>query len=613
MKAATLNKALRVLSSEFKAWERRKSAFRANKESLAKGLSVSKRALEPADKLEVTPWMANMMKQFDPSVDPNKLLVTQGELKAEKFIEGKTLELLNKYVGEEKLDYDRSLPIDHPTHYSVDCWRNFKKGVGLRHVTVESNEKIKTVFDPFKKPFNDKEYSLEFPDEFEFGLEILDKYLPSVKADTNLRQVSLPFQNKDSNTGYPFFTNDRKKDPKTGKTYGQLAMDMAASGSTSFDEASMFPYIGFKRLMRGKTRPIIGSSRVFNVLANRLVAPMIELYKTTALFSGFLDSQQLKLKMVELGDWVLKHNKGKNADSQNYIMVENRDYSAYDTTIKPHLRMWMLAFDAVKNGKDKLTQDCVKLPVFSALRASIINNGNVDEIYGRILSGELRTNLDGSKINALITFNVLKAMDSRNCSLVHQLLGDLKTGYFFMGDDNLTTYYNKNVDKFTELAKTKFGTVVHPDKGEFALFFLQRRVFKRTPASKWIMVTPFTRIIRSLIYRERPTGLGAAGWIIMAWSLLYQLIEWPELMLDIVKLLMPYDKYSLGADLTLDQLIKLLKDEDSKASQEGKSTTLDKLNDGDPIKQGFYDQIAQGSKDGYLSTIHRLIRTLKTK
>lgn len=351
------------------------------------------------------------------------------------------------------------------------------------------------------------------PEDLEFATSILLEHLPPVRASTDLITVSLPFQNKDANTGYPFFSNDRKKDPITGKTYGVLAMEMASRSANDYITTSFYPYVGFKRMMRGKARPIIGSSRVFNILSNRLVSPMVEAYKKSVLFRGYLDSKYLKESMVKLGDFVIKANKNKSPSDSDYILVENRDYSAYDTTITPDLRMLILAIDVIHNSQDSLTQDCLKYPIFSALNAHFIegNSDSLQTLHGRILSGELRTNLDGSKINALMTFTILNHLNESNSRLIRKLLRDLKTGYFFMGDDNLTTYYNGGSQDFSDYAKKRFNTVIHPDKGEFGLFFLQRRVVKRTPSSKWIMVTPFTRIIRSLIYRENATGLGAAG------------------------------------------------------------------------------------------------------
>lgn len=135
-----------------------------------------------------------------------------------------------------------------------------------------------------------------------FAVDSLINLLPIVKANTKLTEVSAPFQNKDSNTGYPFFKNDRRIDPKSGLTYGQLAMNLANSGQISLLEASYYPYIGFTRFLRGKVRPIIGSSRVFNILANRITAPMIEKYKQSFFFSGYLAPEDLKTKMVTLGE-----------------------------------------------------------------------------------------------------------------------------------------------------------------------------------------------------------------------------------------------------------------------------------------------------------------------
>lgn len=79
-----------------------------------------------------------------------------------------------------------------------------------------------------------------------------------------------------------------------------------------------------------------------------------------------------------------------------------------------------------------------------------------------------------------------------------------------MGDDNLLVQSKDMSDsKYSSEMKDIFGLDVSSSKGEYGLFFLQRRLIKR--GSDYIMLTPFTRVIRSFANKEMRKGLGPAG------------------------------------------------------------------------------------------------------
>lgn len=79
-----------------------------------------------------------------------------------------------------------------------------------------------------------------------------------------------------------------------------------------------------------------------------------------------------------------------------------------------------------------------------------------------------------------------------------------------MGDDNLLVQSKDMSDnKYSSEMKDIFGLDVSSSKGEFGLFFLQRRLIKK--GSDYLMLTPFTRVIRSMSNKEMRKGLGPAG------------------------------------------------------------------------------------------------------
>lgn len=607
----------RELKTEYERWDsQRVTAF--DEQSIIKGKQLSRLVLTAPDTLYPTPWFKRMMDEIDgKSKTSPEDDTTKAELYVDKLVERIMISVLGAtqaQINEREITYDYSLRVDDYSHYIIDCLRNWKKGDQSRHLYKGINDhKIGKVFDPFQQ--FPSSLNLEEISYLPEAVEIVSQSLPHTKISNEIKTVSAPFSNKDANVGYPYFVNDRRIEPKTGLTYGQYILNKAIKGDYNPLDASYYPYVAFARYMRGKIRPIIGSSRIFNILSNRVTAPMIEAYKNTSFFTGYNPPDMLKAKMIQLKDIVDKLNE-RDIKLNRTWFVENRDYSNYDTTISRDLRLLALAMNEYLLDYDDNALAQLKLTTFSALHAKLIITDKVKDIYGRILSGELLTNLDGSKINAIITISVLLNLNPELKIEIPNILAKYNNGWYFMGDDNLTLDYVQGNDtipernkRFSEVASRLFKVKVHPDKGEFGLFFLQRRLINKR--GKLVLIAPFTRIIRSLMWREKAVGLGPAGWILMAWSLLYQLIEWPDLMLEVARIFIGYDKYRLGADLSLSQLFAMLKEEDSKATARGAQTSKHKLNDGDPLKAQFMDEVDREDKDGYLSKIHRLIRTLR--
>lgn len=132
-------------------------------------------------------------------------------------------------------------------------------------------------------------------------------------------------------------------------------------------------------------------------------------------------------------------------------------------------------------------------------------------IYARIFSGELDTNRGGGLVNATASLYCMLSLDPSFREYYYEVMAKGSSALMVMGDDNLLVQ-PKALDnkKYSDLMKTKFGLDVSDQKGEFGLFFLQKRLIQK-PDGNWIMVTPFTRIIRSLISKESRKGLGPAG------------------------------------------------------------------------------------------------------
>lgn len=150
--------------------------------------------------------------------------------------------------------------------------------------------------------------------------------------------MNLPFQNKHTNVGYPYYKNDRTVDPATGKKYGQITDEIARKLKPS--DVVNYPYVAFGRNLRKKARPILGGSRIQALVFNQLEHEEIQAYKVSSpLFIGYNNDIVLKDKLVKLAEF-LKANPN--------LTCMNRDYAAFDTTVSPVLRRFVDAISVIK-------------------------------------------------------------------------------------------------------------------------------------------------------------------------------------------------------------------------------------------------------------------------
>lgn len=105
-------------------------------------------------------------------------------------------------------------------------------------------------------------------------------------------------------------------------------------------------------------------------------------------------------------------------------------------------------------------------------------------IYSRIFSGELDTNRGGGLVNAIADIYVMLSLDPSFREYYYDIMAKGTSALMVMGDDNLLVQ-PKALDnkKYSSLMKTKFGLDVSDQKGEYGLFFLQRRLFQKPDGS----------------------------------------------------------------------------------------------------------------------------------
>lgn len=86
--------------------QRQLKDLRMSPSTIKLGLTVSKQALSNMEDLALTPYTRNMMLKSDPKV--TDLKPGDAETNMEKLISKKTLEILNKYCGKRRIDYNKS-------------------------------------------------------------------------------------------------------------------------------------------------------------------------------------------------------------------------------------------------------------------------------------------------------------------------------------------------------------------------------------------------------------------------------------------------------------------------------------------------------------------------
>lgn len=553
-------------------------------EQRERGLEVSKLGSTAPRDVPMTPLMSEALKRTgEKTSDKWRLLVDAPETKAEKWVQ-KTIEsLLLKYNGPEQDTYNENLPIDSFQHYNVGCWRAKKKN--LRDIQPGQDKERMEVAAKYTRVTKalDLLKLLESDVVFQKAVMLVCDAIPSVKANNEWKLVSQPFMNKDSNVTYPYFKNDRAIDPKTGKTYGELSVELAKK--VGLDHVYEYNYTTlFGRNQKGKGRMICATSRVPNVLFNQLEAEEINAYREKSpLFVGYKDDLGLKQALMTMRDQLT--NKG--------LLCRNVDQTKFDLHVNESFIVLIGAISMMKaNGtKSKLI---AKMRAAMMTKSWLINGltSQVIEIFGRIFSGYIDTNRGGGLVNAIAVLYGIMEQDPEYSKLVY----DLAYWMLVMGDDNLFAYEKLDYPRFVKTLES-IGFEVNETKDEFGLFFLQYRLFKPENSNEYVMTYPWPRVLRSLLFKEQAKGLGKYGWELAFWQQISKCIEYKPALTILVNVAAYLDEMKLCLDMPVSQLLAEIEKED-KLAQSKKSTknsrskftsTFDKLSDGDPQKARFSD------------------------
>lgn len=498
----------------------------------------------------------------------------------------KTEQILNKQVKDELLSgyapettvYPEPLDLLGRELYNVDCWRNRKDN--MRDIGPgQAVQRAKMFVLYTKKPdFSALLDLLENDSLLQKTIEKVWAIMPSVTADTDFKEIALPFEKKHSNVGYPFFHRDKAVDEETGKTFAQLSRELAEAATfrtlPNYNVAMVFG-----RNQRLKGRLIIAMSRVVNLFFNRLEAREIEKLKTECpAFAGYRSAPELKKVLLEMATEAMKRG----------FKMSNWDQTAFDVHINP---VWIALVGAMRvaSSNGALGKKIAYWRAVYNIRQWVLDglSGRYVGIWGRMPSGFIDTNQADSWVEIIASAYCLAKQDPDYFKLVWDAL---KYVILAMGDDCLMIYRPEHFSNEQFVADMgKLGFEVNMEKYDYGPFFLQNRVFKDKNDR---MAYPWTRVLKSMLFKENPRQLGTGGWLLAFLQQLSKLFEDPKALDSVVRIVAKHDKLCLGYELTADQVIAMVKEEDEKAQQEQKPkdyrSTAEKLYDGDPQKSEQY-------------------------
>lgn len=107
-----------LLAQLYTYWKQHPNKGKYNTDVIRNGLQVSKRALTMEEKINLTPYTANILKQLSHG-KVESLHAEDPETVLDKYLESKTRSLLIKYCGQPSDKYPED-PLSYQ-NYCVDC------------------------------------------------------------------------------------------------------------------------------------------------------------------------------------------------------------------------------------------------------------------------------------------------------------------------------------------------------------------------------------------------------------------------------------------------------------------------------------------------------------
>lgn len=558
---------------------------------IKRGLEVSKLATAHPTEVPMTPIMKNMLQAFGDISEGERLKTGSDVTKAEKWLDETVKSLLLQQSMKKTDTYDESLPICDIRHYWTQCWINWDLNK-FRDIGEGQVEEINETIAIYAKPTEAIDIRSKLSKDLVFAkaVEVVADSIPTVSATRNIVEIDLPFQTKHTNVGfvpgYEGFGNDRSTVKGTDLTYAQLTMKIAETIKDHPELLNKYNVTTeFSRYQRQKGRLINATARIVNLVLNQLEAIEIEAYKTKSpLFAGYNDAAKLKSILEEIADF---------CEHTGYV-PRNLDYHRFDWHITKQLIELVGAVSMLKCA-DKRSRDLAMYRAILMTKTWLVAGtlNKVIEEFGRIFSGFIDTNRGGGLVNAFsMTYLLMKQDDHYVRDIVSKILHWL----LVMGDDVLAIMKKStNLKRLQDDAKELGHEIDDPTKIAFGPMFLQYRLFDYN--GKRIMIYAWPRVLRSMLMKERSSGLGPCGWTLAWYQQLAKLIDFDhpevtEFVAPVLNIIAYFDEKHLMLDVSLKDIFDGVRAEDDEALAKSKRavTTAEVLYDGDPSKAAQFDK-----------------------
>lgn len=571
-------------------------------ESIDVGLDSSKRGAAQPLEVPMTPWTKTLLQRFgDLNEKKERLMVGDPQTKAEKWVYESMLKILDKYFpGPDK--YDETIPMRSHIHYNTQCRQQLHEN--MRQVVPgqadEREEAIKE-YTRAAKPLGLRQKLLN-DETFQKAVELVFNEMPFAKATDEWREVNTPFMTKHSNVGNKWWKRDISLVPGSTETYGEMTLREAKN--VPLQDLWKWNLSTMYGRNQRKGRLIIAVPRIINLSLNRLQAPEIEAYKhKSSMFVGYNNDQDLKRALIYILTECEKRGwKCRNVDQSRFDRHVGQEFILLENAMR------------VKKCNGRLSKEIAMYRAALSMKTWCVDglSGKILELFGRIFSGEIDTNLMGGLISALINTWGNLDQDKNYANIAYSLLYWM----LVMGDDCLSVYRDRDSVKFDKFMES-IGFATNAEKDEYGPMFLQCRVFEDPASEKLVMAYAFTRVLMSMMWKEESKGLGPAGWYLSWLQQCAKVMEYTPALKTIVNFFLPLDEYGLFLDKPISYVIKLVEQEDSDAqakmttaNQKRKfESTFDRLMDGDPTKARFSESISSAKQDkGYLAELHKAVK-----
>lgn len=557
---------------------KRLSRLPHDKVVIERGIRASSVANSEVTEVAMTPWFKNMLRKFDKFGPESRLLLSSGPTKAEKKLMEWVKVMLTKHNAP---GLSEKYGEDHTSRqmYDVDCVRN--ASVIMRQQPLNWKDQVVERIDRYKEPLYGE--SLKMDNLMLAAFDFVESVAPSFNSSDEFREINLPFMTKHTNVGAPSFTNDRTIDKLSKKSYAELTLE-EAERIKSVEELIPFRYGTLYHRVQGKSaRAVIGTSRIPNLYFNRVVSPGVAAdgLRNPMAFLSYGDYGRLRKGLIDLGEYI---------ENNPSIMAINWDQSQFDTRIslKQKCISAVIRSNQCRDARGKrlikeMTAFYSSLTLLDGIRKTSFPG------YGKTFSGELPTQWFENSLHAGAAID---GVSRQHPQFINFLRGLMNVGLYpisTMGDDILILIpKSTDLDKLFKYLEDTYGWKVHPlkDKGEPGVFYLQHRAYRHN--GQWRVSTPWTRVIRSLTFRERPVGLGRFGWYMMMYQQIERLSDEPEILKDVLKFFVQFDDGRLGTAFTSSQFKEGLQAEDDEAQRRGNLTSAQKLDNGDPQRKAHF-------------------------